>query len=156
MGKEDFVEHYIDSVVYSLEQTMKCFNLRGVQYFNELKIGITSEQFTVLDTVYCNDGIYQRDLSKLILKDRSNTTRILNVLEKNDFIVRSVGTENNRLVKNIFITDKGKKIIEDNMPQLVDLFFKLFEDVTEDDFATFRKLLDKFKAGLSKSINIQT
>lgn len=155
MKKEKEIQHYIDSVLYSMDLVLKCFNLRGVQFFNELNIGITSEQFIVLDTIYCNDGIYQRDLSKLVLKDRSNTTRILNVLEKNGFVERSVGTQKNRLVKNIFITQKGKNMIDDNMHKLHEAFSELFDDVSEEEFVTLRKLLDKFNIALSKNINLQ-
>ena len=108
--KEVKPNHYIDTVVYDIDQALTCFKLRAFQFFNELGIGITSEQFAVLDTIYSNNGICQRELSKLILKDRSNTTRILSILENNGFIDRVVGKKQNYIVKQLFITEKGKKI----------------------------------------------
>lgn len=147
--------HYTESIVYSMEQTVVYFRVKGAQFFNELNLGITIDQFVTLDAIYCNNDICQRDLSKLILKDRSNTGRILTILEENCLITRMIETKGKRLVKKIYITDKGKQIIEENQPKLRDAFLKVFENVSDEEFATLRKILDKLKDSLSKTTSIQ-
>lgn len=154
MGK-DQPKHYIDSIVYSLEQTVIYFRIKGAQFFNQLDLGITIDQFTALDAIYTSNDICQRDLSKIILKDRSNTGRILNILEENGFIKRTAETKSNRLVKKIHITEKGKKTVEESIPKLSKAFFQVFEDVSEEEFETLRKTLDKLKTSLSKTTSIQ-
>lgn len=147
--------HYTESIIYLMEQTVTYFRIKGAQFFNELKIGITIDQFVALDAIYSNEDICQRDLSKLILKDRSNTGRILNILEENGFIKREVETKGKRLVKKIYITDKGKKIIEENQPKLRAAFVKVLEEVSEDEFMILRQTLGKLKDALSKTTNMQ-
>lgn len=147
--------HYAESVIYSMEQAVIYFRIKGAQFFNQLNIGITVDQFAALDAIYCNDDICQRDLSKIILKDRSNTGRILNILEENGFIERLVETKNNRLVKKIYITEKGKKMVEEHQPKLRDAFWQVLEDVSEEEFDVLRKTLDKLKDALSKTTSIQ-
>jgi DNA-binding MarR family transcriptional regulator len=147
--------HYTESLIYSMEQTVIYFKIKGAQFFNELNLGITIDQFVTLDAIYCNNDICQRDLSKLILKDRSNTGRILTILEENSMIKRKIETKGKRLVKKIYITDKGKQIIEENHPRLRDAFLKVFEDVSEEEFATLRQTLNKLKDNLSKTTSIQ-
>lgn len=147
--------HYTESIIYSMEQTVTYFKIKGAQFFNQLNLGVTIDQFGVLDAIYCNNDICQRDLSKIVLRDRSNTGRILNILEKNGFVRREIETKGKRLVKKIYITDNGKKIIEENHEKLRAAFVKVFDNVSEEEFATLRKTLDKLKESLSKTTTIQ-
>lgn len=147
--------HYIDSVLYVLEQTTIYTRVKGAQLFNELKLGITADQFIALDAVYCNKDICQRDLSKIILKDRSNTGRILNILEENGFITRSIETKGKRLVKKIYITEKGKKIIENSHPKIRTAFAEVFDEISEEEFHSLRAILEKVRHSLSKITSIQ-
>lgn len=153
--KEQESCHYTESIIYSMEQTVIYFRVKGAQFFNELNIGVTIDQFVTLDAIYCNNDICQRDLSKLILKDRSNTGRILNILEEKGFVKREIETKGKRLVKKVYITDKGKKVIEEYQPKLRNAFSKIFDDVSEEEFATLRNTLAKLKNSLSKTTSIQ-
>lgn len=147
--------HYTDSLIYSMEQTVVYFKIKGAQLISALNVGVTIDQFAALDAIYCNNDICQRDLSKLLLKDRSNTGRILNILEENGFIERVADTKNNRLVRKIYITDKGKKIIDEHHESLRAEFLKMFEGVSEEEFANLRTTLNKLKEALSKTTSIQ-
>lgn len=153
--KENENCHYTESIIYKMEQTVIYFKIKGAQFFNQLDLGVTIDQFVTLDAIYCNENICQRDLSKLILKDRSNTGRILNILEENGFIKRAIETKGKRLVKKIYITDNGKKMIEENQPKLRDAFRKILDDISEEEFATLRNTLDKLKTRLSETTTIQ-
>lgn len=153
--KENETIHYFDSIIYSMEQAVTYSRIKGAQFFNELNMGVTIDQFTALDAIYCSENICQRDLSKLILKDRSNTGRILNILEENGFIKRTIETKGKRLVKKIYITDKGKKIVEESIPKLRQAFLQVFEDISEEEFSTLRKILAKMKESLSRTTSIQ-
>lgn len=105
----EYLEHYTDSIHYELEQTSRIMKMLTNQLFEKLDINITIDEYAALDTVSINAGICQRDLAKLILKDRANTGRILDSLEQKGFITRFIDTKNNRLVKKMGITKKGLK-----------------------------------------------
>lgn len=147
--------HYFDSVIYLMEQTVIYAKIKGAQFFSQLDMGITIDQFITLQAVYSNPDICQRDLSKLILKDRSNTGRILNILEENGFVTRALEAKGNRPVKKIYITEKGKILVEESMPRLGKAFHQVFEDVTDEEFDILRKTLNKLKTSLSKTTSIQ-
>lgn len=149
------VQHYTESVFYAMEQTVVYLRVKGSQFFNQLDVGVTIEQFTVLDTIYTNNDICQRDLSKLILKDRSNTGRILNILEEKGFIKRAVETKGKRLVKKIYITEKGTDLVEKTQPKLREAFSQVFEGISTEEFDNVREFLDKVKDKLSKITSIQ-
>lgn len=147
--------HYTESIIYLMEQTVVYSRIKGAQIMSQLNIGITIDQFATLDAIYCNNDICQRDLSKLILKDRSNTGRILNILEENGFIKRNIETKCKRLVKKIYITDKGKEIIEKYHPKVKQEFAEVFENITDEEFANLRESLTKLKDAFGKTTSIQ-
>lgn len=154
MKKSD-IKHYFESSLYLMEQTVIYTKIKGAQFFNQLKIGVTIDQFVALDAICANKDICQRDLSKLILKDRSNTGRILNILEENGFITRALETKGKRPVKKIYITDKGKDLVEKSIPKLHTAFHQVFEDITDEEFTILRTIVTKIKDSLSKTTSIQ-
>lgn len=153
--KEKGTSHYFNSSIYLMEKVVIYAKIKGAQFFKTLKSEVTIDQFVALDAIYANKDICQRDLSKLILKDRSNTGRILNILELNGFIKRIAETKGKRLVKKIYITESGKKIVEESIPKLINAFLQVFEDISEEDFINLRKMLEKMKFSLSKTTSIQ-
>lgn len=153
--KEKDPPHYVESILYIMEQTVVYTKIKAAQIIAELNLDVTIDQFAALDAIYCSNDICQRDLSKLILKDRSNTGRILNILEEKGFINRSIETKGKRLVKKIYITEKGKNLIEENIPKVKRSFSHVFENVYEEEFVNLRQTLTKLKNDLSKTTTIQ-
>jgi len=90
MGIDKKLEHYTDSIHYELEQTSRLMKILTKKLFEKLEIGITMDEYAALDTISINAGICQRDLAKLIIKDRANTGRILDTLEQKGFITRFI------------------------------------------------------------------
>ena len=111
-------QHYTDSIFYQFEQTAKYCRFLGVQVFQKLNMPISPDEFYALDVIMMHDNICQRELAKLILKDRPNTGRILDSLEEKGYIERFADTKNNRLVRRMKITDTGKKITEETSERL--------------------------------------
>ena len=79
----------------------------------KMETALTPEENAALDTICCHPEICQRDLAKLILKDRANTGRIINSLEKKNLIKRIIDVKNNRLIKKVIITEEGNKKLEE-------------------------------------------
>ena len=142
-------EHYIDTIIYSIDRIIKGLKNELKKKIETLDIGITGEQFVVLDTIYGRKNIYQQQLSEIIMKDKSNTTRILGVLEKKELITRSVGRKDNRLVNLLEITEKGRRIVEDNMPQIKEFITDIFKHITDQEIETLHTLSKKFQSDLS-------
>ena len=147
--KEIKAKHYIETAIYSADRILKILKAELKQKLDTLDIGITSEQFVVLDTISCYDNIYQQQLSEIMLKDKSNTNRILKVLEQKGLIVREMGSVNNRLVYFIRITSDGKKIIDENIPKMKKFIADIFENITDGEIESLHLLSKKFQKDLS-------
>ena len=106
------LKHYTDTLNYELEKTAKVMKILGMQVMEKLNISLLLDEYVALDIISCHQGICQRDLAKLIIKDRANTGRILNSLEEKSLITRFVDTKNNRLVRKMAITESGYKMLK--------------------------------------------
>ena len=146
--KEIKVNHYVDTAIYSVDMIIRTLKSELKQKVDKLGMGITSEQFVVLDTIRCYDNIYQQKLSEILMKDKSNTTRIIKVLEAKGLINREAGNSNNRLVYKLTITEKGKKLADDNMPKIKKMITDIFENITDEELDTLHTLSKKFQSDL--------
>ena len=148
-------EHFTDTIFYQIELTAKYCKLLGQQVFEQYKTGISVEEFAVLDTILCNGELCQRDLAKLILKDRANTGKLLDTLEKKGLIVRKLSMKNNRPVKLIELTDAGKDKIKYAVNKIRPHYSEVKERIDNSDLAKVRDLLKDLRAMLNETIHIQ-
>ena len=142
-------EHYIDTIIYSIDKIIKGLKIELKNKLETLNIGITGEQFIVLDTICGKENIYQQQLSEIIMKDKSNTNRILKILEQKGLITKEYGNVKNRLVYFLKPTDEGKKIVEDNMPKIKQFITEIFKNIDNSEIDILHKLSSKFQADLS-------
>ncbi len=147
------IPHYTESIFYELKQTARVMKIYASQLFESLDIRLSPDEYSALDTIMCNPGICQRDLAKLLLKDRSNTGRIINTLEELGLITRTVDTKNNRLVKNVSITQKGyDKLIEIN-DRIFDHFQDISNQIPPEEVNAIRLSLKRLRENLEENVD---
>ena len=118
------------------------------QKVDSLDMGITSEQFVVLDTIYASKNLYQQKLSEILMKDKSNTTRILKVLEEKELIIREMSKSNNRMVYILKVTENGKDLIQKNMPKIKKFIMEMFKNISDEDVELLHTMSKKFQSDL--------
>lgn len=126
----------------------------AVQRFSAKNFEITPEQLMVLSALIDHDGLYQRQIGMITLKDRPNITRIINILEKMNFVTRKPDV-NKRKIYKIFVTDEGKNVVKKVMPTALELWENIVDGVDEDELEITLKVMNKFKENLMKGMNIQ-
>lgn len=146
------IGHYTDSIHYELEQTSRMMKMLTNQIFNKLDINVSLDEYIALDTVSVNAGICQRDLAKLILKDRANTGRILNELEQKGFITRFIDTKNNRLVKKMGITESGLQELNSINSKIRTYLGGVTKKIPPEDIQRVQTILKEFRFELEKVV----
>ncbi len=147
-------EHYTDSIFYQMKQAARLCKYLGSEIFAKLNMPITIDEFAAMDIIMVHGEICQRDLAKLLLKDRPNTGRILDSLEEKKYIERFADTKNNRLVKRMKLTPEGKTVIDMASKIVQDYVAKISTTFSEDDKAQLKYLLQKFKESLEQEIKV--
>lgn len=147
-------KHFTDTIFYQIELTARYTKMLGVQLFGKLGVGLTIEEFSALDTISANEELCQRDLAKLILKDRANTGKLLDSLEAKKLIERELAVKNNRPVKIIRITDEGKKVYNETYEKLTPHHKFVKEKIANTDLAKLGELLKDLREVLEDTIEI--
>ena len=142
--------HYTDTLNYEIEQVARLLRLISVRVFEKLEIDVTPDEYVALDTILCNSGICQRDLAKLILKDRANTGRILDSLEEKGLITRFIDTKNNRLVKKMGLTESGVKKIHQINKKIEGFINSSKRKLTDEELENIHSSLKKLRCNLEE------
>ena len=126
----------------------------AMQSFVNNNCKITPEQFTVLNVLMDNDGLYQRQISTITLKDRANITRIINILLDKGYVRKVVDTTSRKIHK-IYITENGKMIVESVMPEILKIWGTMSENIEEQEMENFILTLEKIKNNLTDKTILQ-
>ncbi len=80
--------------------------------FRESGYDVTAEQWAVLNCLWTNEGMTQTEIAERVAKDKTNLTRILDVMERNGLITRQ-RHESDRRSYRVFPTREAWNIRED-------------------------------------------
>lgn len=153
--KEAFHKRYADCLPYLVDKASVYLRLHGSDFINNLGLDLTIDQYIALDAIATGEDLCQRDLAKILLKDRSNVTRILSILEAKGLVKRVAAVKQNRPVKLLKITANGKQMIDEYsgfVKKDLDDFLSDFED---DELMQFKSTLEKIISKISKKAKIQ-
>ena len=123
---------YEDSLFYIINSCSKYFNMLFEQFFKKLNMGISATEHLALMVISDNKDCSQRDLARIILKDRANTGKLALSLEKKGLIKIEPKKEypNKGLKKFLW---GGKSAIMGETPELEAYNF----DVNKYDYIIF-------------------
>ncbi len=151
MGNGNFLQKRIGAKLAGVGNLSK---ILAVQTFSANGLEITPEQFTVLSALYENDGLYQRQLSALTLKDRPNISRILTILENMGYITKTPDVMGRKVFK-LAVTEKGEIAYHAILPIITKVWEDTIKDIPAQDLEIFNKTLLKIKQNLLSKVNIQ-
>lgn len=146
------IPHYTESIFYELKQTARIMKFHAEQQFAILNIDMTPEEYSTLDTIMCNPNLCQRDLAKLLLLDRANTGRVLNKLEEKNLIKRTVDTKNNRLIKKVVISQKGKLKLNEINNKIINKYKEIADKIPREEFESVKLSIKKLRKNIEKHI----
>lgn len=159
MGNKDFEENFFNcyarSLPYLIEKASVYIRLRGSLLLNELNADITLEQFITLDAISSRSDVCQRDLAKVLLKDRSNVTRILNILEQKGLITRETANKGKRIVKYTRLTSKGRELMDKYADRMKNDLNDFLSQFNQKDLKIMEKMLEEISNKISENANLQ-
>jgi len=155
MIETEIREHFTDTIFYQIELTAKYCKLLGQQVFEKFQMGISLEEYSVLDVLTINESLCQRDIAKLILKDRANTGKLLDALAEKNLITRELTVKNNRPVKLVKITANGLKKVNEVAEKARPNYNLVKEKINRRNLSKVGDLLKELREILKETIEIQ-
>lgn len=145
---------YEDSLVYQIHSSAKCFDKLFEQFFKEINIGITAAEHLALIVIRNTKNCCQRDLARVILKDRANTGKLAKSLEGKGLITIETTTKNNRPVKILTITQKGRKLADESATLFNPLKKQIEQNYNEEELVNIKKQLHDFTQVIQKALKV--
>ncbi len=130
------------SLGYLLSKTNAIMRLSFNKAINQNGLDASAEQWGILNIVKTFPGLTQSEIALRSLKDKTNVTRMLDVLEKKGCIERR-SDKTDRRIYNIYITNAGKKLIEKIEPIANNVNQQAVKNLTPKETEQLRKLLNK-------------
>ena len=152
--KHNVPTDFSKTVFYKIEQLSIYTQMLAKNFFEIRKIDLNSDEFAAMNFIINNPGICQRDLAKLILRDRVRTGRIISSLEEKGFVERINNTKNNRLVKMLKITVKGKRMYDKQFSIMSQLFDKMLDKFSEDKMTELMTTLTELEKVLAEVVEL--
>lgn len=148
-------KRFTDTIFYQIQLTAKYTKMLGIQLFGKLGVGLTIEEFSILDTISAHPELCQRDIAKMILRDRANTGKLLDALELKGLIERELSVKNNRPVKIIKTTKAGEEMYKEIFAKLKPHHSYVEEKINKNtDLAKMGELLKDLREILEDTIEI--
>jgi len=146
MVKQKFrVEENLDYLISKTVQIIKNFLYKE---FKERGHNITTEQWSVLAKLYYEDGIYQKQLGDYLYKDKPTITRILDLMEKKNLIIR-ISDDKDRRKSKVYLTQEGKDTVRELIPVAEEFQKKLTENISGEEIESFTQTLEKLSENTS-------
>ena len=123
-----------------IELTAKIMKQRLQRKFNALELGITVDQWLILDVLLQTDGISQYNIAQKTYKDAPTVTRIIDLLEKKSLIERRTDTDDRRKY-SIFLSKRGKEKAEKVLPLVQEYRKKGWEGLKKEDYEKLKEIL---------------
>lgn len=104
-------EQITDVVFYTIEEAIKTYRKFAQKRISDQGLDITIDQWLILNCLDTNKGILQNQLAEMTFKDVASITRMVDLLVKKEYLIRSRQSDDKR--KSVLeITGKGREIIE--------------------------------------------
>jgi len=110
--------------------------------FKSKNFNITPEQWAVMSYLHKEDGLYQKQIADFLFKDKPTVTRILDILEKRNMIIR-ISDEKDRRKFKIYLTQDGKDTVVKLIPIAKEVQHKIKENIPQDEIETLKTILNK-------------
>jgi DNA-binding MarR family transcriptional regulator len=138
---DDSVGFLVNRAAIRLKNELwKAFKARG---FN-----ITPEQWGVMNCLWEEDGRTQTEIAERILKDKTNLTRMLDIMEREELVERRPH-ESDRRSYRIYLTGKGRRLEEELIPIAAEINETAVHDLTGQERRTLKQFMNAMNKNLA-------
>lgn len=143
MDPLDKFDRVIDSSIgYLVGRTSRAIIKRLTKKFADAGFDVSYEQWSILIHLYRRDGQTQQELSNIAVKDKAAITRLLNVLEKKNIVLR-IPDRTDKRSKLVYLTNKAKAFREDLMALVEEMLQEAEQEISQGDMEQCRTTLNK-------------
>ena len=136
-------QHAVDgSLGFLLNKGTQTLHRQLNRSFNSGGFDITHDQWSVLVYLFHFEGIGQHEIDEKTYRDKVSITKIIDNLEKRELVLRAID-EQDRRVKRIFLTRKGKDLVPKLRRVALGTLKEVFTGIDKKDIESFKLVLSE-------------
>ena len=113
---------------------------RFVQNAMKSGLDISLDQWMVLGPIWQLESASQKELGEITLKDKTSITRLVDILEKKNLVVR-VEDQIDHRIKRVILTNAGKQLFFDVLPIMEKTREEVRKDISDQEIEIFKNVL---------------
>lgn len=129
-------------------RTMKMLDYYYQDVFKESNFNLTKNQWLLLKILIEDDGKPQNELAFITNRDKASLTRLISVMEKKNLVERISSKEDKR-IKYIFTTQKGKQTFEDTLPLVKKVLKTIQGGLSEEEIEKTIEVMKKIQSNIT-------
>lgn len=142
MNAQTFEKVIDSSIAYLVGRTSRSIIKRLTKKFSDAGFDVSYEQWSILVHLYRKDGQTQQELSNIAVKDKAAITRLLNVLEKKNIVLR-IPDRTDKRSKLVYLTNKAKEFKDDLIAVVEELLEEAKQGIDPDEMEQCKRTLNK-------------
>tara|TARA_B100000214_G_scaffold111318_2_gene78627 strand:+ start:32 stop:496 length:465 start_codon:yes stop_codon:yes gene_type:complete len=146
MTKEASLEFHMGMGML-INSAHRAMTKRFVQNAMKSGLDISLDQWMVLGPIWQLESASQKELGEITLKDKTSITRLVDILEKKNLVVR-VEDQIDHRIKRVILTNAGKQLFFDVLPIMEKTREEVRKDISDQDIETFKKVLSSIIVNL--------
>ncbi len=137
-----------DCIRHLLHDSEKAISSAITKNFFEHGYNLTSDQWAILTSLWEKDGQCQYELAQKHDKDKASITRLINNMEKNNWVVR-ITSEKDKRIKLIYLTFKAKSQHRQLMELAFEIIQRAVDGIPSQELEITKNVLKKIRGNLS-------
>lgn len=130
------------SLEHIAEISSRLMSNRLNQRFSENNIPVTAEQWAIMKLLLAEDGLSQKQLAHLLVKDHTSISRIIDHLMKKELVERRADPEDRR-TNCIYVTERGKQLQSSVNNQVKDQITAALEGIDQVSLQVCSEVLNR-------------
>lgn len=126
------------------------YRAKAASLLKKKNIDITIDQLIILRLLSLYGEMNQQEIAECLYKDKSNLSRMCEVLENKGYVTRRLDIKNNRVVKVLNITTKGEEKFNDVLDIAMKFHSAATEGITDEEIETLKRVTAKIRENLNK------
>ena len=123
-----------------LSMAYRSMTRRFVHKAHESGLDISLDQWMVLGPVWQLKNPSHKDLSEFCMKDKTSITRIVDMLEKKNLVVR-VNDQLVQRIKRVVLTHEGQQLFNHVVPIMEKTREEVRQGISDSEIDTFKRVL---------------
>jgi DNA-binding MarR family transcriptional regulator len=146
MRKENQTHKLADTLICNIEQVARLGRHSASKFFDKnSNLSVSFNDFLILEALFDNPDIHQRNLAKILVRSVANLSRELDRLEKRGLVERTVDVKDRRTVKTLKLSEAGQQVYQKACKTCVRQVENIENVFSQKEYETFMNYLFKLK-----------